>query len=76
MSNDKNNNPKKVFKEIYMEDFEDPCEEFVDVLYDLIDEDIIKHELKKINAIKEKNGKVYIVEKVRRGQIHKKNINN
>ena len=52
----KNKNIKKIFKEIYFEDFDDPCEEFVDVLYDLIPENLIANELKKIKGIRAKYG--------------------
>lgn len=62
----KNKNIKKIFKEIYFEDFEDPCEEFVDVLYDLIPENLIANELKKIKGIRAKYGKIYSVEKIRK----------
>lgn len=65
--------PKKILKEIYFDEFDDPCEEFIDVLYDLIDEDIVRNELKKINKIKEKNGRLYLVEKVSKNA--KKNYN-
>lgn len=57
---------KKVFKEIYFDDFEDPCEDFTDALYDLIPEELIVNELKKIKGIKSKKGKVYSIEKVRK----------
>ncbi len=55
---------KKVFHDIYYDDFDDPCEEFADVLYDLIPEEIIKNELKKIKDIKLKHGKCYSIEKI------------
>ncbi len=55
--------PKKILREIYFDEFDDPCEEFIDVLYDLIDEETIKNELKKINKIKEKKGRLYVVER-------------
>lgn len=57
---------KKVFKEIYFDDFEDPCENFTEALYDLIPEELIGNELKKIKGIKSKKGKFYSVEKVRK----------
>lgn len=59
-----NKNIKKVFKDIYFEEFDDPCEEFVDVLYDLVPEYLIGNELKKIKGIKFKHGKFYSVEKI------------
>ena len=55
---------KKVFKEIYFDEFEDTCEDFTDALYDLVPSDLIGNELKKIRGIKSKNGKFYSVEKV------------
>ena len=55
---------KKVFREIYFEDFEDPSEDFTDALFDLIPTDIIGNELKKLKGIKLKHGKFYSVEKV------------
>lgn len=57
---------KKIFKEICFDEFEDPNEEFTDVLYDLIPEDIIGNELKKIKGIKLKHGKFYSVEKIKK----------
>lgn len=57
---------KKVFKEIYFDDFDDPCEDFTDALYDLIPPDLIGNELKKIKGVKLKHGKFYSVEKVRK----------
>ena len=71
-----NGTPKKIFKEVYFDEFDDPCEEFVDVLYDLIDESIIVNELKKINNIKEKKGKVFLVEKYNKGNKNKEDTNN
>lgn len=65
--NDENENGrkiKKVFKEIYFDEFEDTCEDFTDALYDLVPSDLIGNELKKIRGIKSKNGKFYCVEKV------------
>lgn len=65
--NDENDNGrkiKKVFKEIYFDEFEDTCEDFTDALYDLVPSDLIGNELKKIRGIKSKNGKFYSVEKV------------
>lgn len=65
--NDENENGrkiKKVFKEIYFDEFEDTCEDFTDALYDLVPSDLIGNELKKIRGIKSKNGKFYSVEKV------------
>jgi len=58
---------KKVFKEIYFDDFDDPCEDFTDSLYDLIPEDLIGNELKKLKGVKLKHGKFYSVEKIRKG---------
>lgn len=58
---------KKVFKEIYFDDFDDPCEDFTDSLYDLIPDDLIGNELKKLKGIKLKHGKFYSVEKIRKG---------
>ncbi len=57
---------KKVFKEIYFDEFDDPSEEFTDALYDLIPEDLIGNELKKIKGIKSKHGKFYSVEKIKK----------
>ena len=54
---------KKYFREIYSADFDDPCEEFTDAMYDLIPEYLIGNELRKIKGIKIKHGKVYYVEK-------------
>ena len=63
--NDENSRKiKKVFKEIYFDEFEDTCEDFTDALYDLVPSDLIGNELKKIRGIKSKNGKFYSVEKV------------
>ena len=63
--NDENSRKiKKVFKEIYFDEFEDTCEDFTDALYDLVPSDLIGNELKKIREIKSKNGKFYCVEKV------------
>lgn len=56
---------KKVFKEIYFDDFDDPCEDFTDALYDLIPPDLIGNELKKIKGVKLKHGKFYSVEKIK-----------
>ena len=61
---EKNKSIKKVFKEIYFDDFEDPCEDFTEALYDLIPENLISNELAKIKGIKVKHGKFYSVEKV------------
>lgn len=58
---------KKVFKEIYFDDFDDPCEDFTDSLYDLIPDDLIGNELKKLKGVKLKHGKFYSVEKIRKG---------
>ncbi len=57
---------KKIFKEIYFDDFEDPCEEFTEVLYDFIPENLVENELKKIKGIKSKHGKFYSVEKIKK----------
>ena len=62
---EKNKKVKKIFKEIYFDDFEDPSEEFADSLYDLVPENLIGNELKKIKGIKLKHGKFYSVEKVK-----------
>ena len=56
---------KKIFKEIYFDDFEDPCEDFTEALYDLVPEDLICNELKKLKGVKLKHGKFYSVEKIR-----------
>lgn len=56
---------KKVFKEIYFDDFDDPCEDFTDALYDLIPPDLIGNELKKLKGVKLKHGKFYSVEKIK-----------
>ena len=53
-------------KEIYFDDFEDPCEEFTEVLYDFIPENLVENELKKIKGIKSKHGKFYSVEKIKK----------
>lgn len=58
---------KKVFREIYYDEFEDPSEELADSLYDLIPPEIISNEMKKIKGVKEKHGKLYFVEKVNKG---------
>ena len=58
---------KKVFKEIYFDDFDDPCEDFTDSLYDLIPDDLIGNELQKLKGIKFKHGKFYSVEKIKKG---------
>jgi len=55
---------KKVFKEIYFDDFEDPSEDFTDSLYDLIPSNLVENELKKIKGVKYKHGQFYMVEKV------------
>lgn len=55
---------KKIFKEIYFDEFDDPSEEFTDALYDLIPEELIRNELKKIQGIKTKHNKFYSVEKI------------
>lgn len=57
---------KKVFKNIYIDEFEDPSEELVDILYDIVPEDLIVNELKKIKGIKLKHGKYYSVEKIKK----------
>lgn len=56
---------KKIFKEIYFDDFDDPCEEFTEALYDLVPEDLICNELKKLKGVKLKHGKFYSVEKIK-----------
>lgn len=57
---------KKVFKEIYFDYFDDPSEDFTESLYDLIPDELIGNELKKIKGIKMKHGKFYSVEKIKR----------
>lgn len=57
---------KKEFKELCREDFEDPNEEFTDVLYDLVPASIIGNELKKIRGVKCKHNKYYTVEKIKK----------
>ncbi len=64
VENEPNKSIKKVFKEIYFDEFDDPSEEFTDALYDLIPEELIGNELKKIKNIKSKHGKFYSVEKI------------
>ena len=64
VENEPNKSIKKVFKEIYFVEFDDPSEEFTDALYDLIPEELIGNELKKIKNIKSKHGKFYSVEKI------------
>jgi len=59
---------KKIFKEIYFDDFEDSNEDFTDALYDLIPSHLIENELKKIKGVKYKHGKFYTVEKVKDGK--------
>lgn len=54
VENEPNKSIKKVFKEIYFDEFDDPSEEFTDALYDLIPEELIGNELKKIKNIKSK----------------------
>lgn len=58
---------KKVFKELYFEEFNDPSEELTDSLYDLVPPDIIANEIKKIKGVKEKHGYFYMVEKIKVG---------
>lgn len=57
---------KKIFKEIYIDDFEDPNENFTDSLYDLIPSNLVENELKKIKGVKYKHGHFFMVEKVRK----------
>ena len=64
VENEPNKSIKKVFKEIYFDEFDDPSEEFTDALYDLIPEELIGNEIKKIKNIKSKHGKFYSVEKI------------
>ena len=64
VENEPNKSIKKVFKEIYFDEFDDPSEEFTDAFYDLIPEELIGNELKKIKNIKSKHGKFYSVEKI------------
>ena len=64
VENEPNKSIKKVFKEIYFDEFDDPSEEFTDALYDLIPEELSGNELKKIKNIKSKHGKFYSVEKI------------
>ena len=56
---------KKVFKEIYFDDFDDPSAEFTDALYDMIPPYLIGNELQKIKEVKLKHGKFYSVEKIK-----------
>ena len=66
MIKNKNKSVKKDFKKLYYEDFEDPCEEFTDALYDVIPENIIENELKKIKGMKVKHGKFYLTEETKK----------
>ena len=52
-------------EEIYFDDFDDPCEDFTDALYDLIPPYLIGNELKKLKGVKLKHGKFYSVEKIK-----------
>lgn len=63
-----NKKVKKIFKEIYFEDFDDPNEDFTDSLYDLIPPKLVENELKKLKGVKYKHGQFYTVEKVRKGK--------
>lgn len=54
---------KHTFRKLYKEDFEDPCEDFVDALYDVVPNGIIENELKKIKNMKVKHGSFYLTEK-------------
>lgn len=62
---EQNKKVKKVFKEIYFDDFDDPSEEFTDALYDMIPPYLIGNELQKIKGVKLKHGKFYSVEKIK-----------
>lgn len=67
MNNTKiNNNAKRNFRKLYHEDFDDPCEDFVDALYDIIPENIIENELKKIKGMKIRHGKFYLKEDLKK----------
>lgn len=61
-------NIKKIFKEIYIDDFEDPSENFTDSLYDLIPSNLVENELKKIKGVKYKHGRFFLVEKIKKNK--------
>ena len=58
---------RKEFKDICREDFNDPTEEFTELLFDVVPDSIIGNELKKIKGMKVKKGKYYLVEKINKG---------